>query len=167
MSVIGVIMNKTKFWLILFAIVFSFISVGFDIYSIVVFFLYNMQKVKPIFYLVFYFIEIFAQIVVAVLLILAIWNKGKHFRARYGYYMTSLVISLIISLFSISSILLIISMFVSDWVWVKPKNDEFENNGKIINISDTREEKIAKLRRKRENGEMTEEEFQQEIMKLL
>ena len=157
-------MNKTKFWLILTAIILSFSSIAWDIYDIVMFFLTDPQKRVSKFYLVYYFIEIFALLTVAVLLTISIWNKGKHFRARYRYYMTALVLSIIISLFSVSSILLIISMFVSDWVWTK---EDKLNDDKVVNISDTREEKIAKLRRKRDNGEISEEEFQQEIIKLL
>lgn len=158
-------MNKTKFWLILVAIIFSFASIGWDIYDIVKFFMTEPQNRVSTFYLVYYFIEIFALLSVAVLLTLSIWGNGRKFRQRYGYYMTALVISIIISLFSVTSILLIISMFISDWVWEKPK--EPFTNEKVVNISDTREEKIAKLRRKRENGELTEEQFQEEIMKLL
>ena len=157
-------MNKTKFWLILAAIILSFASIAWDIYDIVIFFMTAPQHRVSTFYLVYYFIEIAALIAVAVLLTISIWNKGKYFRARYRYYMTALVLSIITSLFSLTSILLIISMFISDWVW--SKEDKVDNQ-KVVNISDTREEKIAKLRRKRENGEITEEEFQQEIMKLL
>jgi len=161
-------MNKTKFWLILAAIILSFSTITWDIYDIVIFFLTEPQNRAPVFYMVYYFIEIVALLAVAVLLSISIWNKGKHFRARYRHYMTALVISIIISFFSLTSILLIISMFVSDWVWEKPeKRVESEGGSKVINIADTREEKIAKLRRKRDNGEITEEQFQEEIMKLL
>lgn len=157
-------MNKTKFWLILFAIVFSLASIAWDIYDIVVYFMTAPQNRAPVFYVIFYFIDIVSLLAVAVLLTMAIWNKGKYFRARHGYYMTALVLSIIVSLFSITSILLIISMFVSDWVWIK---EDKINDDKVVNISDTKEERIAKLRRKRENGEITEEQFQEEIMKLL
>ena len=157
-------MNKTKFYLILFAIIFSFASIAWDIYDIVIFFMTAPQNRVSLFYLIFYFIDIFALASVAVLLTISIWNKGKHFRARHGYYMASLVISIIVSLFSVTSILLIISMFVSDWVWIK---EDKVDNGTVVNISDTKEEKIAKLRRKRENGELSEEDFQEELMKLL
>ena len=158
-------MNKTKFWLILVAIILSFASIAWDVYDIVMYFISEPQKRVATFYLVYYFIEIFALIAVAVLLSLSIWNKGKHFRARYKYYMTALVLSIIISLFSAISILLIISMFVSDWVWENPEKRASEV--KVVNIADTKEEKIAKLRRKRENGEISEEEFNEEMMKLL
>lgn len=158
-------MNKTKFWLILFAIIFSFASIAWDIYDIVIYFTQEPQNRVAVFYLVFYFIDIFALIAVAVLLTMAIWKNGKLFRQRHRYYMIALMISIIVSLFSITSILLIISMFVSDMVWINP--DKEKPNQKVVSISDSREETIAKLRRKRENGEITEEQFQEEIMKLL
>lgn len=158
-------MNKSKFWLILFAIIFCFGSIAWNIFDIVTYFMLEPQYRAPVFYLIFYFIDILIQIAIAVMLTYAIWNKGKYFRTRYRYYSISLVLSIVVSLFSVSTILLIISMFMSDWVWINP--DKEEKNGKVVNIADTREEMITKLRRKRENGEISEEEFQQELMKLL
>ena len=160
-------MNKTKFWLILTAAIFTLFDIGWNIYDIVIFFMTAPQNRVPTFYVVYYFIEIFTLVTVAVLLLLTIWGKGKYYRRRYGYYMTALILSIIVSLFSISSILLIISMFVSDMVWIHPKEEKVGNNGNVVSITDTKEEKIAKLRRKRENGEISEEQFQEELMKLL
>lgn len=157
-------MNKSKFWLILSAIIFSFASIAWDIYDIVIFFMTKPQFRPAVFYVIYYFIEIFALLTVAVLLSLAIWKNGKYFRKRYGYYMTSLVLSIIISLFSITSILLIVSMFVSDWVWIKPAKEKEE---KIVVIKETKEEKIARLRKERDEGKITEEQFQEEIMNIL
>ena len=70
------------------------------------------------------FIEIACNIAVVVLLTMAIWKNGTLFRQRYGMYMTAIVISIIINLLSVSTILLIITMFISDWVWVKPDKDD-------------------------------------------
>ena len=73
-------MNKTKFWLILSAIIFSFASIAWDIYDIVIFFMTKPQFRPAVFYVIYYFIEIFALLTVAVLLSLAIWKNGKYFR---------------------------------------------------------------------------------------
>ena len=159
-------MNKIKKYLIIFAIIFSFVDIGWQIYDIVRFFNTASQHRSPVFYVVLNFITIIQALAVAVLLILAIWQNGKLFTKRYGYYMTALVLSIIINLFSISSILLIISMFISDWVWVKPVQQQ---DDKVVEVKREviREERIAQLRKKRDNGEITEEEFQEQLLNLL
>lgn len=159
-------MNKTKKILIIIAIAFTFVDVAWQIYNIVRYFLINPALRSPVFYLILDFITIAESIAVAVLLIMAIWKNGAMFRRRYGLYMTAIIISLIINLFSITSILLIASMFTSDWVWIKETQPKEENVIEIVNEA-SREEKIAKLRHQRENGEISEEEFQEKLLELL
>ncbi len=161
-------MNRTKKILIIFAIIFNFGSIGLQIYNIVQWFMMKPQSRTPVFYLVFDFITIIALIAVAVLLIMCLWDNGKYFRARYGCYMTALVISIIMNLFSLATIFLISTMFISDWEWTKTKEDKTVNIDKNVDvIFQTKEEKINLLRQKKERGEITEEEFQEELMKLL
>lgn len=117
-----------------------------------------------VFYVVYMFIEIACNIAVVVLLTMAIWKNGALFRQRYGMYMTALVISIIINLLSVSTILLIVTMFISDWVWVKPDKDE---NVVIDDQNLTKEQKIEHLRKDLNDGKITQEEFQEELMKLL
>lgn len=107
-------------------------------------------------------------------LIYAIADKGNSFRSRNGYYMAAVIISLCMSLFSLSSVLLVISLFMSDMVWVRPVDDVYFE-GEDVNapkkeekLSETeKERKIAKLRQLRDKGTITEEEFKDELMKLL
>lgn len=162
-------MNKTKFTLIICAIVAAVAELGWGLYSVINYFLVGPSR--PIFYTVFAFIELATQIAVIVLLTLAIWNKGKNFRKRYGCYMTAIVLSLIITLTSISCILLICTIFISDWVWEKPK-DKAPNPHGFQTIEGekgktSKEDKIAQLRAMKENGLISEEQFQEELMKLL
>ena len=162
-------MNKTKFWLIISAISAAVAELGWGIYSIINYFL--VGPVRPVFYTVFAFIEIAVQVAVIVLLTLAVWNKGKNFRKRYGCYMTAIVLSLVITLTSISCVLLISTIFISDWVWEKPK-DKAPNPHGFQTIEGekgkpSKEDQIARLREMKENGLITEEQFQEEIMKLL
>ena len=161
-------MNSTKKWLIITAILFNFVSIGWDIYRIVLWFMAEPQHRSSVFYLVYDFITIACCIAVIVLLSMAIWRNGKLFRSRYGYYMTALVISIIVNLLSISSVLLIISMFVSDWVWITPKKDDskVEIDEKTVVIKN-KEEEIARLRKLKDEGKISEEEFQERLMKLL
>ena len=155
-------MNKTKKILILLAAIFSFVDVGLGIYDIVSYFRLASAQRGPVFYVIFSFVEIFASIAVAVLLVLSIWKNGSMFRARYGMYITALVISIIVNLLSITSILLVITMFLSDWEWVKPKDEPV-----VKGSQREKEEQIAKLRERRDKGEITEEQYQEELTNLL
>ncbi|MBP3344613.1 MAG: SHOCT domain-containing protein [Clostridia bacterium] len=158
-------MNKTKKILIILAAVFAILEIGWNIYDIVMFFMAKPIDRQPIFYLIYDFILMGVNITIATLLILSIWKNGSLFRARYGMYMTALVLSIIFSTLSITSILLIVTMFISDWVWIKPKNEEKYHKEDIV--FESKEDKIARLRDMKERGELTEEQFQEELMKLL
>lgn len=157
-------MNSTKKYLIITAIIFCILGIGWDIYDIVMWFMQDSTTRSAIFYLVFMFIEIACNIAVVVLLIMAIWKNGTLFRQRYGMYMTALVISIIINLLSVSTILLIVTMFISDWVWIKPDKDESD---KVDDKNLSKEQKIELLRKELNNGKITQEQFQKELMKLL
>ncbi len=157
-------MNKTKKILIIFAILFSLLDAAWNIYDIVQYFKLDPANRSPIFYLVYTFFALFATLAVAILLTLSIWNNGKLFRQRYGMYMSALVISMILNLFSIASIFLIITMFVSDWVWIKPE----KTKDNVIEIKpENKESKISKLREKHDKGEISDEEYREELTKLL
>ena len=157
-------MNSTKKYLIITAIIFCILGISWDIYDIVMWFMQDSATRSVVFYVVYMFIEIACNIAVVVLLTMAIWKNGALFRQRYGMYMTALVISIIINLLSVSTILLIITMFISDWVWVKPDKDE---NVVIDDQNLTKEQKIEHLRKDLNDGKITQEEFQEELMKLL
>lgn len=161
-------MNTTKKWLIIVAIIFNFIEIAWDIFAIVNWFKLDPNQRSSVFYVVFDFITIACCIAVAVLLIMAIWRNGKLFRQRYGYYMTALVLSIIVNLLSVSSILLIVTMFISDWVWVKPDKEKTVKVGDNVEvINETKEEKIARLKKLKEEGKISEQEYNEELMKLL
>ena len=157
-------MNSTKKYLIITAIIFCILGIGWDIYDIVMWFMQDSTTRSAIFYLVFMFIEIACNIAVVVLLIMAIGKNGALFRQRYGMYMTALVISIIVNLLSVSTILLIVTMFISDWVWVKPDKDESD---KVDDKNLSKEQKIELLRKELNDGKITQEQFQKELMKLL
>lgn len=159
-------MNKTKFILIILAIVFAFADIAWSIYNVVSYFMLAPALREPIFYAIYDILVIAIDIAVAVMLIICIWGNGKNFRSRYGMYMTALVISVIINLTSISTILLVCTMFISDWVWIKKTNNKEGNDDNVI-IVPSKQEMIARLREQKERGEISEEQFQDELMKLL
>ncbi|MBQ8444693.1 MAG: SHOCT domain-containing protein [Clostridia bacterium] len=159
-------MNKTKFILIILSIIFAFADIAWSIYNVVTYFMLDPVLRSPLFYAIYDILVIAVEIAVVVLLIMSIWGNGKMFRQRYGLYMTALVISVITNLTSISTILLVVTMFISDWTWIK-NADESKYHKEDVVVVPSKQELIAQLREKKERGEITEEQFQEEIMKLL
>lgn len=161
-------MNKTKKWLIIVAIIFNLIETAYSIYTVVQWFMTDPDYRLPVFYVVFEFIAIACSILIDVLLVMSIWNNGKLFRQRYGYYMTAVVLSIIVNLPSVSCVLLIVTMFISDWVWINPKDDKtIPLDDKTEVIKESKEDKIARLRKLRDEGKISEEEFERQLMDLL
>ncbi len=161
-------MNNKKKYLIILSIIFTLASIAYNIYSIVLWFMTPSGNRRALFYLIFDFISIPSLIAVVVLLTMAIWGNGKYFRQRYGYYMTALVISIIMDTLSVGTILLIVTMFLSDWEWIKPdKDDKVIIDDKTEVITKSREEKIKELQEMKARGEISEEEFQRRLMDLL
>ena len=158
-------MNKTKRILIILAIVFALLDIALSIYELVVYFSSAPENRVAIIYVIFYILDIVVAISVMVMLSIAIWGNGKNFNRYYGLYMTSVMISIITNLISISTILLIASMFTSNIVWQKDDSVNVGKNMEVIN--ETKEEKVARLREKLNKGEITQEEFEKQIMELL
>lgn len=161
-------MNNTKKTLLILSIIFNFASIGYKIYCVVAWFMLAPSLRSSVADVVFYFLEIASILAVNVLLIICLWDNGKLFRARYSYYMIALVLSIVMNLFSFGTLFLICTMFVSDWQWVKPeKDDKVSLSDNVEVITKTKEEKIAQLRQKKESGQISEEEFQKELLKLV
>lgn len=161
-------MNNKKKYLIILSIIFTLASIAYEIYYVVNWFMLEPQYRSSTFYLVFSFLTIASLIAVVVLLTMAIWGNGKYFRQRYGYYMTALVISIIMDTLSVGTILLIVTMFLSDWEWIKPDiDDKVIIDDKTEVITKSREEKIKELQEMKARGEISEEEFQRRLMDLL
>lgn len=159
-------MNSTKKALIITAIILNFLSVALEIYFVVRNFLLPAHERVAIFYVVFDILQAVAYLICNGLLIYSIANNGAFFRVRYGFYMTAIVISMILNLFSVATILLIITLFLSDIVWVKPEKEKttvVDEGGSIKN----KEKEIERLRKLKEEGKITELEYQEELMKLL
>ena len=82
--------------------------------------------------------------------------------------MSAIILSIIMNTISLGTLFLVCTMFVSDWEWVKTeKDDKVVVDDKTEVITKTKEQKIAQLREKRANGQISEEEFQRELLKLL
>lgn len=161
-AVKGEKMNEIKKALIIAAIVLNIINVGLNIYFVVTYFMLPEIEREPLFYTIFEILQAVAFLVSAIFLIYSIADNGKSFQKRYGFYMTSVMIGLILNLFSASTIILIISMFISDIKWIKEIGDPT-----LVETKSDKERKIEELRRLKEEGKITEKEFEDELLKLL
>ena len=162
-------MNKTKKILLIISTIFLFIGIAYDIFYIVSYFQTPVIDRPAIFYLIYEFINLGFMIAVAVMMIYILWGNGKYFRERYRYFVTSLIISICLNLFSVSTILMIISIYFNDSIFIFNKENKDKNVVDITpenNLSE-KEQKIQVLRKMREEGKISEEQFQQELMKLL
>ena len=168
-------MNKTKRALIITTMVLNFLSIAWNAFLLITTIISLVAEPYNAYgwFLVFYEgLGILAYIAATVLLGYSIASKGVFFRQRNGYYMTALIMVLILDTFSISSILLLITLFMSDWVWVKPQDDvyfkpqEKKQEDKPLAVDD-KAKRIEELRKLKEEGKITEEEFNDALFKLL
>ena len=79
----------------------------------------------------------------------------------------------ILNTFSVPSVLLLITLFIPDIVWVKPHDDvyfspkeEVKNDGRTFSEQE-KARKIEELRRLKAEGKITDEEFNEQLFKLL
>lgn len=157
-------MNNTKKILIILATVLALGDLAWKIYYVVNYFMQAPQNRASIFYVVFEFIDIVAIVAEMVLLSIAVWDNGKYFGSRYGFYVTAFMLAVIFNLLSISTILLIASMFTSNMVVVNEKEEVAPG---VEIIEETKEEKIIRLRKNRDEGKITQEEFEKQMADLL
>lgn len=155
-------MNNTKRALIITAIILNILNIGLNIYLIVSYFMLPSIEREPLFYTIFDILQIVAFMISTGFLIYSIAGGGKYFQKRYGFYMTSVMIGLILNIFSASTIILIISMFISDIKWIKEIGDPT-----LVETKSDKERKIEELRRLKEEGKISDKEFEDELMKLL
>lgn len=157
-------MNNTKKILIIIASVLALGDLAWKLYYVVTFFMMPQENRVSLFYAIFEIIDIVAIIAEIVLLTLSVWGNGKYFQSRYGLYVTAFMLSLIFNLLSISTVLLIASMFTSNMVWVQEREEVAPG---VEVIEETKEEKIVRLRKKRDEGQISQEEFEKEMAELL
>lgn len=157
-------MNKTKQILIILAIVLALGDLAWSVYYVTTYFMLPSADRVSLFYVIFEFIDIVAIIAEMVLLSLAVWGNGKYFVARHGFYVTAFMIAVIFNLLSISTVLLIVSMFISNMVVAK-ESEEIAPGVEVI--EETKEEKIKRLRKNRDDGKISQEEFEKQMADLI
>ena len=170
-------MNKTKYALIIAAIVLSICSIAFNVYMLIEYFISAIKAgaitSTAIFFGIYEILGIIAYLVATGLLIYSIAGKGRHFRGRNMYFMSAFFMIVILNTFSVPSVLLLITLFIPDIVWVKPHDDvyfspkeEVKNDDRTFSEKE-KARKIEELRRLKAEGKITDEEFNEQLFKLL
>lgn len=188
-------MNQTKRKIILASGILSLISAGIAVIAGVILLSY-FNLVKELLYDYFMTMGYIAMSSVRAVLIMAIAeifisgigsalaggfllgsirNGGKSFSKSRRLYITGAVFTILSGVASIASILLYISMAIKEEQVVREFSINTNQNGLVEPISEEKEEtvkkdvkeKISRLRKLKEEGIISEEEFNDQIMKLL
>lgn len=167
-------MNKTKKNLILSAAIINLINMVANLIIAIIYCVDPELYANLGVYLVvisyysiyFVFVEVVAGIIGSICLMYAVRKNGKYFRHSQSYYIAGLII-IILAGGWIPWILLLISMFIPDIVImntpIEVRREEREENRE----NEEKKRKIEELRKLKEDGVITEEEFNNELMKLL
>lgn len=175
-------MNKTKRNLIMASAIINLITVAVNLISSII------AIVKPDFLVkyqdYYYFLGYSTNIVYVVisfalglagsiLLLYSIRSKGKYFRNSYGIYVAGFVIIVVCGGW-LAWILLFISAFVPDIIIINDKTElrreaKIEEKEKILRDKayEEKKAKIEELKRLRDTGVITEEEYKDRLFELL
>ena len=132
--------------------------------------LYSVSFSTNIYYAVFSFA---IGLVGSILLLFSVRSKGKYFRTAQGLYIAGLIIIIVCGGF-LSWLLLFISMFIPDVIVMNTHSEvrreqRFEERQQQASDAAYEEKKkqIEDLKRMRDNGIITEEEYKQKLFELL
>ena len=175
-------MNKTKRNLIMASAILNLITVTISLVLSIIavadsdFFV----KYSEFYYLVGYSTNIVLAVISfavglagSILLLYSIRAKGKYFRRSYGVYASGFVIIVLCGGW-IAWILLFISAFIPDIIVMNDRADlrreakEQEKEEILHNRAyEEKKRKIEELKRLRDNGTITEEEYKEKLFELL
>ncbi len=168
-------MNKTKRNLILSSAIINLINM---VANLVVAILYcvdpeyyinilgNYLLIISYYSIYFVFIEVVAGIIASILLIYSVRKKGKYFRTSQKYYIAGLIIVIFAGGW-IPWLLLFISMFIPDIIIINSASEIRHEERAEERASDEKRRKVEELRKLKEEGVITEEEFNKRLMDLL
>lgn len=167
-------MNKTKRNLILSAAIINLINMVVNLVLAIIFLvdpeLYaniGMYLVLISYYSIYFvFVEVVAGIIASILLIYSVRKKGKYFRSSQKYYIAGLIIVVFAGGW-IPWILLFISMFIPDIIIINSASEIRQEERAEDRASAEKRRKVEELRKLKEDGVITEEEFNKRLMDLL
>ena len=167
-------MNKTKRNLILSAAIINLINM---IANLVVAIIYLVDPelyvnlgayllIVSYYSIYFVVVEIDAGIIASILLIYSVRKKGKYFRQSQKYYIAGLIIVIFAGGW-IPWLLLFISMFIPDIIIINSASEIRQEERAEDREKEEKRKKVEELRRLKEEGVITEEEFNKKLMDLL
>lgn len=168
-------MNKTKRNLILAAAIINLIGITANLILSIILIL-NAELLQD--YLTyFYFISYSTNIVYVVisfaaglagsiLLLYAVRAKGKYFRLCHTIYIVGFVIVVVCGGY-VPWILLLISMFIPDVIVMNTKSEVRAEEKAENKAMEDKKNKIEELKRLRDEGVITEEEYKQKLFEIL
>lgn len=167
-------MNKTKRNLILSAGIINLINMLANLVIVIMYLVDPVRFEMLAYYLViisyysiyFVFVEIVAGIIASIMLIYSVRKKGKYFRYSQKYYIAGLII-IVFAGGWIPWILLFISMFIPDIIVMNSPSELRTEQRQEDREKDEKRRKVEELRKLKEDGVISEEEFQKELMNLL
>lgn len=172
-------MNKTKRNLILASAIINLIGVAASlVFSLLVHF--RVEAIEPIleyvaminysaFNLVYSIIAFVIGLVGSGLLLWSVREKGKYYRRSQGFYLAGFIIVVIAGGW-LSWVLLFIAMFIPDVIVMNTRSEIRREEKQEIREDAAYEEKkkcIEDLKRMRDAGLITEEEYKQKLFDLL
>ena len=175
-------MNRTKRNLIIAAAIVNFITAIVNLVSCIVAivkpeFLTKYQDYYYIFgystSIVYVVISFVAVTIGSILLLYSVRSKGKYFRNSYGIYIAGFVMVIFFG-GSVAWLLLFISAFVPDIVVINDKTElrheaKQEQKEEVLRDKayEEKQAKIEEIKRLRDSGAITEEEYKNKLFDLL
>ncbi len=170
-------MNKTKRGLIIAGAVVNLISIAASlIISIILLtdkqlqkelinngYMYLLTNSSNIFYSV---ISFAAGLAGSILLLYSVRSKGKYFRRSIMQYYIGFGITIFFGSF-LSWLLLFISMLIPDIIIMNTPSEVRKEEIKEEKAYEEKRKKIEELKRMRDNGDITEEEYKEKLFDLL
>lgn len=167
-------MNKTKRNLILSAAIINLINMVANL-VIAILFCVNPEYANVLgsylliisyYSIYFVFAEIVAGIIASILLIYSVRKEGKYFRSSQKYYIAGLIIVIFAGGW-IPWVLLFISMFIPDIIIINSASEVRQEQRAEDRASEEKRRKLEELRKLKEEGVISEEEFNKRLMDLL
>lgn len=171
-------MNKTRKNLITWAYVLNLVAAGINIISLILSTIY-IEKLyeflelelaqNEIIYarienITTYVIDIGLMLSAGICLVLSLKKHDTNYELSKKLFFAGLILNVLSSPISIASILLFIAHFKYMDIKVEQEEDDVVE---IVDSEDEIKRKIEKLRKLKDQGVISEEEFNQEILKLL
>ncbi len=168
-------MNKTKRNLIIASAVINLILISLNLAMSII--LKVNPKILQEYSEYLYFVSYSSNIIYAVisfaiglvgsiLLLFAVRSKGKHFRTSQGLYIAGFVIIVVCGGW-LSWILLFISMFIPDIIVMNTPKEVKKEEIMENRAYEEKKKKIEDLKRLRDSGMITEEEYKEKLFELL